>query len=120
MFRVFLIPIPSTETKPLKSGWAYGVVALICGLQPFFALLLSVLSMETTDIGVIQWNGIVSNFLVLISPACAIVSVVFGVIGCNTQGRIFAYIGLLLSVPYLLLVLFVWCILFLLANSIYV
>jgi hypothetical protein len=40
----------------------------------------------------------------------AIIGIVFGVLGRNTQARVFAYIGVLLSAPYLLLVLYVWCV----------
>jgi len=80
------------EAEPLKPGKIYGILAFLCGLQPFFAIPFGLIADPSQN----PWHW-VAVILVLISPLCAFCGLGFGMLGRNTQGRPYAYIGLLLS-----------------------
>ena len=85
------------ERKRSKPGKLYGILSLLCGLQPFFGILLGLI--------VNPLKTPFSAVLLLISPFCAFFGLGFGMLGLNTQGRSYAHMGLLLSLLYCLLLL---------------
>ena len=104
-------PPIETERKPLKPGKWYGIIALLCGAEGWLAVLCAFLfflikpwrSLEI-EIELITLWMFLGSCLLLISPLCVIAGIVFGILGRNTQGRVYAYTGLVLSVLYSLLV----------------
>ena len=81
-----------TEKMPLKPGKGYGIIALLCGLLPIFILPFNVV-FET-------YIGVLGLICCLFSP---IVGLVFGIMGRKTEGRLYAYTGLILCLLFGLL-----------------
>jgi len=105
-------PPVEPERKPLKPGKWYGIIALLCGANVCFFLLSIVLVNVFYVIGLLTdstepfmslWN---TNAPILFgcSPLCVIAGIAFGIWGRNTEGRYYAFIGLALSVLYVLTV----------------
>jgi hypothetical protein len=92
-------PAVESERKPLKPGKWYGIIALLCGAEGPFAIavvcVFSLLGLIGAHLNI--WLMIIFG-LYLINPLCAIAGIVFGILGRNTEGWIYAYIGLVLSV----------------------
>jgi len=97
-------PPVEPERKPLKPGKWYGIFALLCGaegLPPILAFFLTHLLISSGVIGPRDvWNIwiITVSGLFFINPLCVIAGIVFGIRGRNTEGRLYAYTGLVLSV----------------------
>ena len=104
--------VPLAEQVPFKPGKMYGIIALLCGLEALLAALSYFLTIWLLFVGLLApsmaspletfWAIVVMG-LCLISPFCAIAGIVFGILGRNTQGRFYAYTGIVLSVLYALL-----------------
>ena len=107
-------PVAATGREPLKPGKLYGVIALLCAAEIFLAVLVYSLTIWLLGVGLLTpsitspleflWAIVVMS-LCLLSPFCAIAGIVYGILGYNTEGRRYAYAGLVLSVLYTLLVL---------------
>ena len=100
-------PPGENERKPLKPGKGYGLASLRYGLAGPL-LLLALLSIMWVDnrLGLMQsdmgflWFSIVLDVLIFVSPYFVIAGIVAGILGRNTEGRVYAYIGIVLSTIY--------------------
>jgi hypothetical protein len=103
-------PIEETVEKPLKPGKWYGIISILCGLEPLLTAALIILiivciafGMEAPpDSSLLTYTALVLFFA---SPLCVLAGLVFGILGCRTEGRYYANIGLVLSSLSALLVL---------------
>ena len=105
---VFDPDLPMAEIEP-KSGKCFGIIALLCGAECVLATLCCLLTFLFILMGMGHpaddhpWIGFVIS-LICVSPFCVIAGTVFGILGRNTRGRLYAYTGLMLSILYSLLV----------------
>ena len=85
------------EQKPLKLGKWYGIIALLCGLIPFFVLVyftvLDILGINFYQSPLHEINSIIGATWM----PCLIASCIFGVMGRKTSGRRYANIGIALA-----------------------
>ena len=102
-------PIKEAVEKPLKPGKLYGMISVLCGLEPMlataFVFLINLLIQFGME-GPGSYNPVTWIVLGLIfgSPICVIAGIVFGIWGRKTEGRCYAIIGLVLSLLSALLV----------------
>ena len=103
-------PDPPGFMATPQSGKQWGIYALLCGAEPFFAVAFLGLMIalypenfpESTIPAIAASTAVV---LVLISIPCATAGIVFGIIGRNTEGRFYANVGLGLSSVFCFLLL---------------
>ena len=85
------------EPEQLQPGKWYGIIALLCGVESFLAMIFLML-LDLFDINVYQspWHEIC---LIVGSTwvPCAIAAFVFGIMGRKTQGYYYANIGIAFS-----------------------
>jgi len=94
------------EKKPSKPGKWYGIIALLCGLEPFLFVFYSVLlELFGVHFGQSPWHEI-SWVLGTLGIPCAVAALIFGIMGRRTQGKLYAYIGIALSLSFGALMLF--------------
>jgi len=87
----------SPEKMPLQPGKWYGIIALLCGLMPFFGLSYSML-LEFVGINIHQSPLREINLIVGATwVPCLIAAFIFGVKGRKTHGSRYANIGIALS-----------------------
>ena len=91
------------ERKPLKPGKGYGIAALLCGAESCCAISVGLLMVWLqTDVPTFRLLIIAIAFpvlvLMLLSPFCVIAGIILGVLARNTEGRLYSYTGLALSV----------------------
>ena len=92
------------EKKPLKPGKGYGIAALCCALFP---LLFFPFGIILERCGVINFLGNPNDPLMPVCTwSCLIGTLVFGMIGRKTQGRLYANIALSILLLFGLLGLF--------------
>jgi len=121
--------VPLAEQIPLKPGKGYGIRSLFWAAVGLLALLTFVLIEWLISIDVLVsepfhnslWSAIVAC-LILSTPFCIVAGFVYGIMGRNTEGRRYAYIGIVLSVLYIILpvFLFILFILLIIADNIIV
>jgi hypothetical protein len=95
------------QKMPLKPGKGYGIVALLCGTVGFIVVLFAFLLVKFHELRYGWSHGPFGAALFLLevdslalfwkSPLCAFAGIVFGIMGCDTKGRVYAYVGLVLS-----------------------
>ena len=95
-------PDPPTTKAVSKPGKRCGIRSLLYGLQPFFAVAFALATKYGVDIGLVSdfTSGIlitIAFVLLLLSIPSATAGVVFGIIGHDTEGKLYATIGLVLS-----------------------
>jgi len=98
---------PAVEASP-KPGKRCGIYALLCGAEPFFAVMFcaGITPLMDAPMGhsmIVDIIAVTAIILVLLTLPCATAGIVLGIIGRNTEGRIYANIGLLLSLVFCLL-----------------
>ena len=91
---------------PLKPGKGYGIRSVFWGtigwLAAFASHLIPVWKDSFADLCQNGPLDMVTACLSIISLPCIIASVVYGILGRNTEGRFYASIGLVLSALYCL------------------
>ena len=102
-------PDPHTAEAIRKSEKRYGIIALLCGMEPFLAVIfgglvwgfsLDSMDSPTADITLML---IITRILDLFSLPCVIAGIACGITGRNTEGKFYATIGLWLSLLYCVL-----------------
>ena len=107
--KIVFDPDPPAVESEQKPGQRLGIIALLCGAECVLAALLWLMTLLFISWGMEPpgdghpWTWIVIS-MILISPLCVIAGIVFGILGRNTKGKIYAYTGLVLSMLYSLLV----------------
>ena len=94
-------PVPKKQLKPGK--W-FGFIALLCGLEPVVMLCYGYLVMPFMPCCTSPWQEIMMA-LGIGSLICAPAGIVFGILGLKTEGRRYAWSGLVLSLLYVLVFL---------------
>ena len=100
-------PPGENERKTLKPGKGYGLASLRYGLAGPL-LLLALLSVAwnywfgLVRFGYIEFSWLTAavNSLFIVSPYFVIAGIVSGIWGLNTEGRVYACIGIVLSIIY--------------------
>ena len=96
-------PSPAPK-KQLKPGKWFGFIALLCGLETVVAMCYAFLVMPFMPCCTSPWQEI-AMALVFGSLICAPAGIVFGILGLKTEGRRYAWSGLVLSLLYGLVIL---------------
>jgi len=93
-----LEPSPAPK-KQLKPGKWFGIIALLCGLEPVVMLCYLFFVMPFMPCCTSPWQEIMTA-LGFGSLICAPAGIVFGILGLKTEGRCYAWSGLVLSLLY--------------------
>jgi len=95
-------PPGENERKTLKPGKGYGIISLLCGLEPV-VLLCYIWCVSTT-----WFLTPLFAILILLSALCipcVFFGIVFGILGRKTEGWLYASIGRMLCLFFGLLIL---------------
>ena len=101
-------PPGETKRKSLKPGKGYGLASLRYGLAgPLLFLVFFLIVWIDYKLGLIQSDMKFQGFSIafdalhyIVSPYLVIAGIVSGVMGRNTEGRVYAYTGIVLSMFY--------------------
>jgi hypothetical protein len=80
------------QKKPLKPGKGYGIIALLCAFGPVMVLGYDFFVVPHVRYLTSPWFE-TAIFLSHFSILCAIVGIVFGILGHKTEGWLYAGIG---------------------------
>jgi hypothetical protein len=88
-------PPKEKPNKPLKPGKGYGIVALLCGLEPVLVIGFTTLCdlLNPAILYTSPWYEI-ADVLGFFGIPCALAALIFGIKGRKTEGKLYAHIGL--------------------------
>ena len=101
-------PPGENERKTLKPGKGYGLASLRYGLAgPCLFLIFFLIVWIDNKLGLIQSDMKFQGFAIalevlayIVSPYLVIAGIVSGILGRNTEGRVYAYTGIVFSIIY--------------------
>ena len=100
-----------SKQKAKQPGKAYGIISLICGLEPYLLKLLSrtlnyfhIYDNDVHNLWAIIYDpwSVLRQGLWFIFPTCVFFGIIFGIAGRNTHGKVYAIVGLSLILLFLL------------------
>jgi len=94
--------LKATTSGVLMPGKESGIRSLVYGTQPLAAVVFAMAAVYCSDKGLVSDTtevlmGLTASILLVLTLPCATAGIVFGIIGRNTEGKLYANIGLTLS-----------------------